>query len=132
MPEKTGQKLPTTEKQLSEAVDSYFDRCIQKEIPPTPSGLALALGVRTSALTDERLSAMQRAVLSRAMQRIEASTMELMLTRGGVKGIENVLERVEENEEEDRLQAELRRMSDAELKERLEKLIPKLLKVMEE
>ncbi len=132
MSDKVWQRLPASEKLLSEAVDRYFERCIAQEIPPTPSGLALALGVRTSALTDDRLSTAQRTVLERAMQRIEANTMELLLTRGGVKGIENVLERVEENEESDRLRAELRRLSDEELKERLRKLLPKLQKAIEE
>ena len=132
MSDKVWQRLPASEKLLSEAVERYFERCIVQEIPPTPSGLALALGVRTSALTDDRLSTAQRTVLERAMQRIEANTMELLLTRGGVKGIENVLERVEENEESDRLRAELRRLSDEEIKERLRKLLPKLQKAIEE
>lgn len=125
------QKLPAAE-QLSRLVDGYFERCIAQGIPPTPSGLALELGVRTSMLSDDRLSAAQRAVIDLAMQRIEASTMELLLTRGGVKGIENVLERVEENEEADRIEAEIRRMSDEEIKSRLKKLLPKIQKAVEE
>lgn len=125
------QKLPAAE-QLSRLVDGYFERCIAQGIPPTPSGLALELGVRTSMLSDDRLSAAQRAVIDLAMQRIEASTMELLLTRGGVKGIENVLERVEENEAADRIEAEIRRMSDEEIKSRLKKLLPKIQKAVEE
>lgn len=125
------QKLPAAE-QLSRLVDGYFERCIAQGIPPTPSGLALELGVRTSMLSDDRLSAAQRAVIDLAMQRIEASTMELLLTRGGVKGIENVLERVEENEEADRIEVEIRRMSDEEIKSRLKKLLPKIQKAVEE
>ncbi len=124
------QKLPAAEP-LAQAVDGYFERCVAQGTPPTPSGLALELGVRTSMLSDDRLTAAQRAVLERAMQRIEASTMELLLTRGGVKGIENVLERVSENEESDNMRAEIRRLSDEEIKMRLKKLLPKIQKVVE-
>ena len=124
-------KLPPAE-QLSKEVDAYFALCAERNTPVTPSGLALSLGVRTSALNDNRLSAPQRAVIEQAMQRIEASTMELLLTKGGVKGIESVLGRVEENEEQDRLKNELRRLSDDELKQRLKKLMPKLEKSIRE
>jgi hypothetical protein len=122
-------KLPSAE-QLSKEVDAYFDLCAGQNTPVTPSGLALALGVRTSALNDNRLSAAQQEVIERAMQRIEASTMELLLTKGGVKGIESVLGRVEENGAHDRLQNELRRLSDEELRQRLKKLLPKIEKAV--
>ena len=118
--------LPMTEKLLREAVDGYFGRCAEEGSPPTPSGLALALGVRTSALSDERLSIEQRRVLDRAMQRIEASTMEIMLTRGGVKGIENVLERVEEKKREDGRNQKIGKMTDGEIEERLRKMAKKI------
>lgn len=119
-------RLPMTEKALRGEVDRYFEKCAQEGTPPTPSGLALALGVRTSALSDERLSIPQRAVIDRAMQRIEASTMELMLTRGGVKGMENVLERVEENEEEGKLKKLVGGLSDEEIEERLRKMAERI------
>lgn len=126
-------RLPATEKLLKEAVDKYFETCRAEETPPTPSGLALALGVRTSALSDSRLSIIQRNVLDRAMQRIEASTMELMLTRGGVKGMENVLERVEENGgEADRDREAARRLTDEELRERLKRIRSKIEAALEE
>jgi len=115
-----------TEKALRGEVDRYFEKCAQDGTPPTPSGLALALGVRTSALSDERLSIPQRAVIDRAMQRIEASTMELMLTRGGVKGMENVLERVEESEEEGKLKKLVSGLSDGEIEERLRKMAERI------
>lgn len=113
--------LPMTERLLRAEVDKYFDRCVEEGSPPTPSGLALALGVRTSALSDERLSPEQRAVLARAMQRIEANTMEIMLTRGGVKGIENLLERVEESERVG-LEKQIGSMTDGEIQDRLRKM----------
>ncbi len=119
-------RLPMTEKALRGEVDRYFEKCAQDGTPPTPSGLALALGVRTSALSDERLSIPQRAVIDRAMQRIEASTMELMLTRGGVKGMENVLERVEESEEEGKLKKLVSGLSDGEIEERLRKMAERI------
>lgn len=131
MAERSIRKLPPAE-QLAREVDAYFERCAGQNTPVTPSGLALSLGVRTSALYDDRLSAPQRAVIEQAMQRIEASTMELLLTKGGVKGIESVLGRVEENEEQDRLKNELRRLSDEELRQRLKKLLPKLEKSIKE
>ena len=112
-------RLPVSEKKLKEVVDGYFERCAQEGSPPTPSGLALALDVRTSTLIDERLSIPQRAVIARAMQRIEASTMELMLTRGGVKGMESILERVAENADTGRARQEVRQLSDDELEQRL-------------
>lgn len=124
-------RLPMTEKLLSAEVDGYFERCMAEGIPPTPSGLALALGVRTSALSDERLSPEQRTVLDRAMQRIEASTMEMMLLRGGVKGIENVLGRVEENGEAGRSR-QIGRMTDGEIEERLRKLAERIEEMLEE
>jgi hypothetical protein len=131
MTDKMIRKLPAAEA-LSRAVEAYFERCAAQGTPPTPSALALELGVRTSMLSDERLTAAQRAVLDYAMQRIEASTMELLLTRGGVKGIESVLERVSENDDGSKMRAELRRMSDEEIKARLKKLLPKLQKAIEE
>ena len=120
-------RLPVTEKKLKEEVDRYFERCGEEGTPPTPSGLALALGVRTSALSDPRLSIIQRNVIDRAMQRIEASTMEMMLTRGGLKGMESVLERVEESGEEIRTaRDEVRRLTDEELKARLKRIGPRI------
>ncbi len=119
-------RLPMSERALRTEVDKYFEKCAEEGTPPTPSGLALALGVRTSALSDERLSIPQRAVLDRAMQRIEASTMELMLTRGGVKGMENVLERVEENEEEGKMKRMVGKMTDEEIFDRLKKMEAKI------
>ena len=114
--------LPMSEKALTGEVERYFEKCAQEDAPPTPSGLALALGVRTSMLTDERLSPEQRAVIGRAMQRMEACMVEMMIQRGGVKGIENVLERVEESGEDGRLRGQIGRMTDKEIEERLKKM----------
>lgn len=118
--------LPVTEKKMKEAVDSYFEKCGQEGKPPTPSGLALALNVRTSMLTDERLSVEQKRVLDRAMQRMEASVMEMLVERGGVKGLENLLERVSEGEEAGKRKEEIRRLTDGELEERLKKMAVKI------
>ena len=125
-------RLPMSENGLKTEVERYFEKCVQEGIPPTPSGLALALGVRTSALNDERLSIPQRTILDRAMQRIEASTMEMMLTRGGVKGMENVLERVEESGEDKRLKGRVGRMTDGEIEERLRKMAERIGEMLKE
>jgi len=122
-------RLPVSEKRLQEAVDGYFEKCRMEETPPTPSGLALALGVRTNDLSDGRLSIPQRAVIARAMQRIEASMMEMMITRGGLKGMENVLEKVEEK---DVGKPDVRRLSDEELKERLRRAAKRIEKAIGE
>ncbi len=125
-------RLPVSEKRLKEEVDRYFERCAQEESPPTPSGLALALGVRTSALSDARLSIPQRAVIDRAMQRIEASTMELMLTKGGVKGMESILERVKEGDEKAETREAVRSMTDEELKRRLKQMAVRIWEKLDE
>ena len=124
-------RLPVSEKKLKEEVEKYFDRCAQEGSPPTPSGLALALGVRTGTLSDERLSIPQRTVISQAMQRIEANTMELMITRGGVKGMENVLERVAENEESVKARESIRKLSDEELEKRLRRIAERICEALE-
>ena len=122
-----------TEKGLRDEVEKYFAKCSEEGVPPTPSGLALSLDVRTSMLSDERLSVEQKRVISRAMQRIEANTMEMILKQGGLKGMENVLERVEEDRKEkhDRRKEALRRMTDEEIREKLGKLMPRIEKAME-
>lgn len=123
--------LPMNEKLMKEAVDGYFERCAQAGKPPTPSGLALALNVRTSALTDERLSVEQRRVIDRAMQRMEASVMEMLVERGGVKGLENLLERVSEGEKAGKRKEEIRHLTDAEIEERLKKVAVKIEEMLE-
>jgi hypothetical protein len=123
-------RLPVTEKKLQEAVDGYFEKCRTEETPPTPSGLALALGVRTNDLSDGRLSLQQQAVIARAMQRIEANTMEMMLTRGGVKGMESVLERVVESDGPET--EKVRRLSDEEIRGRLTRLLPRIEQALEQ
>ena len=74
----------------------------------------------------DQLTDRQREIIDQAMQRIEANTMELMLTRGGVKGMESVLERVQENESENRARDEIRALPDEEIRKRLEKLLPRI------
>ena len=123
--------LPMSEKTLRGEVEKYFESCAQENVPPTPSGLALALGVRTSMLTDERLSPEQRRVIGRAMQRMEAGMMEMMILRGGVKGIENVLERVEESGENGGIQGQIGKMTDGEIEERLKKMAARIGALLE-
>ena len=125
-------RLPMSEKALRGEVEKYFESCAQENVPPTPSGLALALGVRTSMLTDERLSPEQRGVIGRAMQRMEAGMMEMMILRGGVKGIENVLERVEESGEDEGIRGRIGRMTDGEIEERLKRMAERIGKLLEE
>ena len=134
MPETSNKQgcLPENEKQLREEVSLYFERCRLEETPPTPSGLALSLGVRTSALRGEQLTDGQREIIDQAMQRIEANTMELLLTRGGVRGMESVLERVEENESEVRAREDIRSLPDEEIRKRLGQLLPKIRKAVGE
>lgn len=123
-------KIPLTQKVLKDKVDAYFANCARLEMPPTPSGLALALGVRTSALNDEHLSKRQRGIIDQAMQRIEASTMELMLTRGGIKGMESILDRVCEDEAAACRSAQIRQMSDEEILQRLSDLMPRVKNIL--
>lgn len=120
-----------SDRQLKEEVERYFERCRADDTPPTPSGLALSLGVRTSMLSEDRLTERQKDIIARAMQRIEAHTMELMLTRGGVKGMESVLERVEENEDGGRTEEAIHDLPDEEIQRRLRCLLPRIQEICE-
>ena len=125
-------RLPMSERTLRAEVEKYFERCTQEKMLPTPSGLALALDVRTNDLSDERLSDEQRRVLSRAMQRMEASAMERMITHGGMKGIERVLQSVEEREKESRMKDRLSRMTDEQIRQGLRKAAVRIEKLLRE
>ena len=83
-------------------------------------------------MSDDRLSEEQRKVIDQAMQRIEAGTLELMLTRGGVRGIESLLERVEERDGESRRRREIRGLSDEEIRTRLRRMMPGIRAAVEE
>lgn len=124
-------RLPGTEKALRDAVEQYFESCAKQKAPPTPSGLALALGVRTSALRDDSLPEGYRKVINQAMQRIEASMMELLLNRGGIKGMETVLERVSEQNSDQSRREQIRQMSDEEIYKRLGELMPRIQRTVE-
>ena len=115
-------RLPVTEKKLQEEIDRYFEQCGESGAAPTPSGLALALGVRTKELADRRLSPVQKSVISRAMQRIEADMMEMLVAKGGVKGVESVLERMEQREEVGQEKERIRALTDEELMRRLKRM----------
>ncbi len=71
-------------------------------------------------------------MINQAMQRIEANMMELLLNRGGVKGMEAVLERVSEQNSDQSRREQIRRMSDEEIYKRLGELMPRIQKTVEE
>ena len=125
-------RLPMSERTLRTEVEKYFERCAQEKTLPTPSGLALTLDVRTRDLSDERLSDEQRRVLSRAMQRMEVSAMERMITQGGMKGIERVLESVEEQEKESGMKERLSKMTDEQIRQGLRKAAVRIEEMLKE
>jgi hypothetical protein len=65
------------------------------------------------------------------MQRMEAGMMEMMILRGGVKGIENVLERVKESGENGGIQGQIGKMTDGEIEERLKKMAARIGALLE-
>lgn len=119
--EKEKEVLPFSNRQLKEKVNEYFERCSQEGLPPTPSGLALHLGVRTFQLDDKQLFGEQKKIIGQALQRIEASMMEIMLTRGGVRGVESVLERIGESRNSE---DGIRELTDEEIRRRLKAMMP--------
>lgn len=117
--EKAG--LPFSNRQLQERVNGYFEECGREGIAPTPSGLALRLGVRTFELDEEQLFGEQRRIIGQAMQRIEANMMDILLAKGSVKGAESVLEQIGEKKGAG---AQLRKMTDEEIRQRLRRMMP--------
>ncbi len=96
-------------------IAGYFETCRKNDTPATPAGLALALGLRTADLSSSALPLKQRRIIGRALQRIEAETMERALgPKGSAKGMEIVLQQTQ-----DEAPDELESLSDEELDRRL-------------
>lgn len=99
-------------------IGRYFSRCRSEGTPPTPAGLALALGMRTSELTTAPLDDECRRLIDRALQRIEVGTLELLLNKSAARGLEIILQNAAKSAAPDRLGG----LSDDELDERLLRL----------
>ena len=98
-------------------ITRYFNECRSQDIPPTPAGLALALGMSTAGLTAASLPETLRGPIERALLRIERETLERALSgKGGAKGVDFVLQQTAQaGGPADSLQA----LSDEELDRRL-------------
>ena len=57
-----------TSSQIRGKIRRYFSRCRGEGRPPTPAGLALALGIRTAELTQAPLDDESRRLIDRALQ----------------------------------------------------------------
>lgn len=107
-----------TASRLRGKIGRYFSRCRSEGTPPTPAGLALALGMRTSELTTAPLDDECRRLIDRALQRIEVGTLELLLNKSAARGLEIILQNAAKSAAPDRLGG----LSDDELDERLLRL----------
>ncbi len=99
-------------------ISRYFTRCRSEGTPPTPAGLALALGMRTAELTQAPLDDECRRLIDRALQRIEVGTLELLLNKSAARGLEIILQNTAKCAAPDRLSG----LTDDELDERLLRL----------
>ena len=91
---------------LKSRITRYINECAAEDLPPTPAGLALALDMRTEDLTGARLPEAQRQAIGRALQRIEAETMQRALNgRSGAKGVEVILQQTSGQTGDDELSA---------------------------
>ena len=81
---------------LRRRVNDYFDACDLNGKDYTVPGRALALGVRTRALTDYNYPLEKpdyQKVVDYALQRVEAYTVEkLFVVKGSTKGVEFLLQ----------------------------------------
>ena len=112
---KTKRCSPGGQTAFEKRIAVYFETCRENDTPATPAGLALALGLRTADLSSAVLPLKQRRIIGRAMQRIEAETMERALgPKGSAKGMEIVLQQTQ-----DEAPDELESLSDEELDRRL-------------
>ena len=107
---------------LKKKINRYFADCADSGTPATPAGLALALDMRTAALVNAPLPPDQRRLIDQALQRIEASTMELALSKAAAKGVEVVLQHTDAPASD----AALQTLSDEELDSRLDRLARRL------
>ena len=104
---------------LKSRITRYFNDCAGRDVPVTPSGLALALGLRTEELSGGSLPDTHRRLIGQALQRIEAETVELALNgKGGAKGVDAVLQQTAKARSFDAVSA----LTDEELEARLSRL----------
>lgn len=110
--------IPLTTEQVRNRVGRYFSKCRSEDLPPTPSGLALALDMRTSELSLPGLDEESRQIISHALQRIEAETLDRIISKSASRGLEITLQKAEKNAAEN----QLNRLSDDELGKQLIRL----------
>lgn len=102
---------------LKSRITRYFNDCRGEDTPATPAGLALALGMRTEALTAIPPTDARAPAIGRALQRIEAEAMERALNgKNGAKGLEMVLQQTARAQND---ADELSALTDQELDDRL-------------
>ena len=92
-----------TSSQIRGKIRRYFSRCRGEGRPPTPAGLALALGIRTAELTQAPLDDESRRLIDRALQRIEVDALELLLNKSTARGLEIILQNTSRSAAPDRL-----------------------------
>ncbi len=103
-------------------INRYFNQCQSGDTPPTPAGLALALDMRTAELTQAPMDDECRRLIDRALQRIEAGTLELLLNKSTARGLELILQNTSRSAAPDRLGG----LTDDELDERLIRLAQRI------
>lgn len=111
-----------TSSQIRGKIRRYFSRCRGEGRPPTPAGLALALGIRTAELTQAPLDDESRRLIDRALQRIEVDALELLLNKSTARGLEIILQNTSRSAAPDRLSS----LTDDELDEKLAQLVQRM------
>ena len=111
-----------TSSQIRGKIRRYFSRCRGEGRPPTPAGLALALGIRTAELTQAPLDDESRRLIDRALQRIEVEALELLLNKSTARGLEIILQNTSRSAAPDRLSG----LTDDELDEKLAQLVQRM------
>ena len=111
-----------TSSQIRGKIHRYFSRCRGEGRPPTPAGLALALGIRTAELTQAPLDDESRRLIDRALQRIEVDALELLLNKSTARGLEIILQNTSRSAAPDRLSG----LTDDELDEKLAQLVQRM------
>ncbi len=111
-----------TSSQIRGKIRRYFSRCRGEGRPPTPAGLALALGIRTAELTQAPLDDESRRLIDRALQRIEVDALELLLNKSTARGLEIILQNTSRSAAPDRLSG----LTDDELDEKLAQLVERM------
>ncbi len=107
---------------LRSKITRYFNQCQSAGTPPTPAGLALALDMRTAELTQAAMDDESRRLIDRALQRIEAGTLDLLLSKSTARGLELILQNTSRITAPDRLSG----LTDDELDKRLIRLAQRI------